>query len=305
MQSYKEILNNAAKQGVGLRELSQEESAALKRCLLDIYQEVARICEAHHLVMMLGGGSCLGAVRHKGFIPWDDDLDLLMPRKDYEQLIKLCEEGELGDDFFISYPNKKADSPTMFLKVYKKDSLMKGLGGDRSPYPQECFIDIFPIEGMASNKLVRKAKGVIVNLIRLIANTVAESGKMTDAEKAFYKADKKLERYMAFRRLLGRCFALVDHGTWVRWYDSLVRNCDTSKIVGIPTGRKLFDGETFDSSVYFPPTKGIFENIEVYLPADTDSYLTNLYHNYMELPPVEKRERHLFVDFSVSAEYYK
>ncbi len=304
MQSYKEILNNAAKHGVGLRELTPEESAALKRCLLDIYQEVASICNAHQLIMMLGGGTCLGAVRHQGFIPWDDDLDLLMPRKDYEQLIKLCEEGELGNDYFISYPNKGTDSPTMFLKVYRRDTLMKGLGGDNSPYPQECFIDVFPIEGMSSNKFVRKAKGLIANIIRLIANTVAESGKMTDAEKSFYKADKKLEKYMAFRRFLGRCFSLVDHGTWVRWYDALVRNCNTEELVGIPTGRKLYEGETFVSSVYFPPSKGIFENIEVYLPSDTNSYLTNLYHNYMELPPEKNRERHLFVDFFVPPKYY-
>lgn len=305
MLSYKELLNTAARHGIGLRELSSEESFALKKCLLDIYQRIASVCFTHHLVMMLGGGSCLGAVRHQGFIPWDDDLDLLMPRKDYEKFIQCCEKGELGDDYFISYPNNKTDSPTMFLKVYRKDTLMKGLGGDHSPYPQECFVDIFPIEGMPNIKVFRKLKGLLADSLRLIANTVAESLQLSEVEKVFFTSDKNLSKYVFVRRCMGRCFSVVSHKTWIKWYDMLVRNKDMIGIVGIPTGRKLYDGESFPSSIFFPPSKGIFEGIEVCLPADTDRYLGNLYQNYMALPPEEKRERHFFTEFRVSEYYYK
>lgn len=305
MRSYKELLNDAAKHGIGLRELSSEESAALKRCLLDIYQEIARICDTHHLMMMLGGGSCLGAVRHHGFIPWDDDLDLLMPRKDYNKLIQLCESGELGENYFISYPNKEKDSPSMFLKIYRKDTLMKGLGASSCNYPQECFVDVFPIEGMSDIKLIRKIKGFFANCLRFIANTVAESGKMTKEEKLFYSSDRSLWKYICFRKIIGRCFSVVSHKRWVYYYDSFVRNSSIANKVGIPTGRKLYDGELFDSSVYFPPSKGVFENLEVYLPSDTDKYLTNLYHQYMELPPEDKRERHFFIEFSVPNMFFK
>ena len=97
MLAYKNFLNEAAKKYAGLKELTPEESKALKNCLLDIYKHVAHVCMAHNLVIMLGGGSCLGAVRHQGFIPWDDDMDLMMPRTDYEQLIELCEQGKLGN----------------------------------------------------------------------------------------------------------------------------------------------------------------------------------------------------------------
>ena len=305
MRSYKEKLNDAAKYGIGLRELSLEESAALKRCLLDIYQEIARICDTHHLMMMLGGGSCLGAVRHHGFIPWDDDLDLLMPRKDYNKLIQLCESGELGENYFISYPNKEKDSPSMFLKIYRKDTLMKGLGASSCNYPQECFVDVFPIEGMSDIKLIRKIKGFFANCLRFIANTVVESGKMTEEEKLFYSLDKSLWKYICFRKVIGRCFSIIPHKRWVYFYDSFVRNSSIAKLVGIPTGRKLYDGELFDTSVYLPPSKGVFENMEVNLPSDTDKYLTNLYHQYMELPPVNKRERHFFIEFSVPNVFFK
>lgn len=304
MSIYKKVLNVAARKYTGLKELTPEESKALKNCLLDIYKQVYRVCKAHGLVIMLGGGSCLGAVRHQGFIPWDDDMDLMMFRKDYEQLIELCERGELGNDYFISYPNAEKDSSTMFLKVYRKNTLMKGMGGDYSPYPQECFIDIFPIEGMSKRFIFRKMKGILANAIRLIANMVAENVPLTEWEKELYSVDKSLMRLMCVRRFLGKCFSVIGHKTWVGWYDKLVRNTNSDTLVGIPTGRKLYNGEVFEASVFFPPCNGRFEGIDVCLPADANSYLTNLYGNYMEMPPKEKRERHLMVEFLVPKEFY-
>ena len=100
------------------------------------------------------------------------------PRKEYEQA------------------NAEKDSPTMFLKVYRKNTMMKGLGGDTSPYPQECFIDIFPIEGIPENRIIRKLKGLLANAIRLIANMVAENVPLAEWEKELYSADKSLFRLM-------------------------------------------------------------------------------------------------------------
>ena len=304
MLAYKNFLNEAAKKYAGLKELTPEESKALKNCLLDIYKHVAHVCMAHNLVIMLGGGSCLGAVRHQGFIPWDDDMDLMMPRTDYEQLIELCEQGELGNNYFIRYPNAEKDSPTMFLKVYRKSTLMKGLGGDCSPFPQECFIDIFPIEGVPENRIIRYLKGLLANAIRLIANMVAENVPIAEWEKELYSADKSLFRLIYVRRFWGKCFSIIGHKTWVRWFDKLVRDTTSNALVGIPTGRKLYNGEVFDASIFFPPRNGWFEGIEVCLPADTDSYLSNLYGSYMEIPSKEKRERHIVVDFQVPAQFY-
>ena len=305
MSFYKKLLNTASGKYAGLRILSPNESKALKNCLLEIYKQIVSVCDSYGLVYMLGGGSCLGAVRHQGFIPWDDDMDINMPRRDYERFIALCEQGILGDNYFISYPNPRTDSPTMFLKVFRKNTLIKGLGGGCSPYPQECFVDVFPMEGMPDSKLRRKLKGILVNSIRLIANTVSESVPLAEWEKEFYRADKSLYRVMCFRQTIGKLFSVIGHKKWVWWYDRLVRNTSLDGMVGFPTGRKLYDGETFDASVFLPPHKGFFEGLDVYLPANTDSYLTNLYGDYMTLPPKERREKHFFVDFYVPEEFYE
>ena len=98
MKSDSELMNELAKRTDYLRELTEEESKAL-----DMYVDIARLCEQHQLTVMLCGGSCLGAIRHKGFIPWDDDLDLLMPRHDYEQLIRLLEQGALGKNYEFNH----------------------------------------------------------------------------------------------------------------------------------------------------------------------------------------------------------
>ena len=82
MKSDSELMNELAHKTNYLHEMTSSESSAMKRALLDIYRDVAKLCEKEGLTLMLSGGSCLGAIRHKGFIPWDDDLDVMMRRDD-------------------------------------------------------------------------------------------------------------------------------------------------------------------------------------------------------------------------------
>ena len=78
----------------------------MKQCLLEMYSDILRVCEKYNIRVMLGGGSALGAVRHGGFIPWDDDLDLIMPREDYNKFISVFDK-ELSDLYEITSPNSK------------------------------------------------------------------------------------------------------------------------------------------------------------------------------------------------------
>lgn len=304
MQTYKELLNQAVNGSSILKKLGEEDAMALRNCILDIYKKVADICEANHLLLMLAGGSCLGAVRHQGFIPWDDDLDVMMPRSDYEKFIKLCEEGALGNQLEFRHPNGSKPSRSMFLKIYMKGTKMTGIDEKSGYYPDMVFLDIFPLDGMPSCSSIRRAKGLIANGLRFIANVVAEYGPLTDIEKKFYAENKSLRSMFLKRRFLGRIFSVINHQHWIRWFDSFVRCDSDGGLIGIPTGRKLYNGEVFPAQVFFPPCKGVFEGLEVNLPSQVDIYLKNLYGNYMWIPPEEKRESHWIIELILPQKYY-
>ena len=304
MKSYKELLNEAA-HAANLHKLSDVEANAIKKCALEIYDRLDEICKENQLCLMLIGGSCLGAVRHQGFIPWDDDLDVTMPRPDYEKLITLLKEGAMGNDFEFACPASEKDSPILWLKIYKKDTKLIETEGIYPNTPLGCFVDVFPIDGVPTNDRYRRIKGYIANGIRLIANMVVDSKiAVTPFMKKVYALNAPLKRMMFVRRFLGRLFSVVNHKTWTRWYDKFVKNTNMDSFVGIPTGRGLYYGESHPASVFFPPRDGLFEGRIVRLPADTDAYLTRLYHNYMQIPPEEKRESHFIVKLELPEQYF-
>lgn len=291
-------MNQAVRTGEGLKPLSPEESDALKSIILTIFKAVSDLCTRHGLTYILSGGSCLGAVRHQGFIPWDDDLDMMMPRGDYRKLLVLLEEGALGEEYSFRYPDGRRDAPTMFLKVYKNDtSLVDLLDARDCPYPQKVFLDVFPLDGAPSGQVARRIKGCVANSLRLASNMVLDSYPWSEERVAFYSAHPEMARTAKIRRFFGRILSVIPHRKWIHWFDSFVENPDMTEMIGIPTGRKLYGGEIFPANVYLPTSFGVFEGLAVPLPGDWDSYLRNLYGKYMELPPVEKRERHFVVKF--------
>lgn len=153
MKSKKQLMTELSHKVDYFRMLTDEESALLKKTLLSIYKNIADVCARNDLTLMLIGGSCLGAVRHKGFIPWDDDLDLLMPRKDYNKFISLLEKGGLGDKYEFTYAGSTIDSRVPFIKVYLKNTLDVEIGIENSPQPKGIFVDIFPFTTVHEDSL--------------------------------------------------------------------------------------------------------------------------------------------------------
>ena len=86
MKTYKEVITEIANTNDCFIELTNQDIRALQLVLLEMYKDIAKLCDEEGITLFLGGGSCLGAVRHKGFIPWDDDLDLMLLRADYEKI---------------------------------------------------------------------------------------------------------------------------------------------------------------------------------------------------------------------------
>lgn len=292
MKSYKQLFNEWAQKTDLLHEMTDAERNDVQQHLLAMYNDIKSVCKQYNLTVVLGGGSCLGAIRHKGLIPWDDDLDLNMPRKDYNQLIELLKQGILGDKYEFRYPDGKMYSRTAFLKIYLKNTIYEDIFGNNDVYPEGLFIDIFPIEGVPSSKLWRTIKGCIANALRLISNCVIESEFNSQTIKQTIADSPQLLAVINKRRFIGKCFSFLSSRKWLFLFDRLVADERITSIVTVPTGRNLYNGEIIESCKLFPVVEVPFENMTADVYQDYASYLTMLYGDYMKIPPVEKRERH-------------
>lgn len=287
-----------------LHELTAEESKELKSVLIDIYKDVAGVCLENGLSFMLVGGSALGAVRHKGFIPWDDDLDVAMPRADYIQFIHLLKSGVLSEKYEFTCPQKEMDSKNLFLKIYLKQTVLIELHDTGNPFSKGIFLDIFPLDYVPSNSIARTVKGFLSNVLSYSAGSVFHVQYPSQEWKAFMCATREGKKAYQRRMIWGKlCYAIATHKTWSYWFDSYVSSTRKSRFMTIPSGRKHYGGEMLMSEVFLPPQVAGFEGLEVYVPNQIASYLTNLYGDYMWIPPKEKRERHFVIrlDFSTSS----
>lgn len=294
MKSYKELLNEWAQVTDVLHEITDEERHALQSTLLEMYKDIDKLCNDNGIVAMLGGGSCIGAIRHKGFIPWDDDLDLMMGRPDYNKLLDLLKAGALSDKYEFRYPDGKMETRCAFLQIFKKGTVALSFGQDRSDIPQGVFIDVFPIEGAPKNWLWRKCKGYISNALRLISNCIDDSNSSPSTIQA-YKEKPELYRLMKKRIILGKLFRGIGSKRLRYWLDRFVRDENLTGLTCVPTSRKLYGGEIQDCSFKFPAILVPFEDYMAKVPQNYDKYLTDMYGDYMQLPPIEKRERHFYI----------
>lgn len=295
MKSYKALLNSLS-DDPSLRQLDEDEIEKLREIFLSTFQDLANCCEKNGLTVMLIGGSVIGAVRHQGFIPWDDDLDVAMSRSDFEKL-KLVFEKELGDKYILSAPNYHNNAHNRFPMMLVKDTLLVEAGNSPDDESSKIKIDIFIIENIPDSYIYRKIKGFWCSLLMA----------MGSYEDTYEHQDVFLKKYMcktsegakAYKRrlVLGKLFSFINFQKWMNIIDKACQYNKSTALMGIPTGRGHYFGETIPAKSFFPVSTGMFEGLKVYLPGNTDDYLSNLYgEDYMTLPPVEKRERHFIVD---------
>lgn len=295
MKSYKALLNSLSNDS-SLRRLTDEEVIKLRLTYLAAFKDLVACCEKNNLTVMLIGGSVIGAVRHKGFIPWDDDLDVAMPRKDFEKL-KTIFEFELGDKYILSSPNYKGNANNRFPMMLVRDTLFVEAGNSAEDEVSKIKIDIFIIENIPENVLYRRIKGLWCSALMAIGSYEETYERHSDALKSYMcKTDEGRKAYN--RRIrIGCLFSFINFQKWMDIIDSACQYSKQTDLMGIPTGRGHYFGEIRPATTFIPVSEGIFEGIKVCLPGNPDDYLGNLYGpDYMILPPEEKRERHFFVE---------
>lgn len=250
---------------------------------LELLEEFDKLCQAHGLRYDLCGGSMLGAVRHRGFIPWDNDIDLSMPRPDYERLLRLQREGKLGLPAHRQVVSERDHTfPRHFSRYVRHDvKRVSEMAEDWDcPY---IGIDIFPLDGIPTDEkaFARQIKR-IQRLRRFLLTSVEKKGTSRRGRAA--AMIKNL--YRPILRLIGsyRLAHMLD------WQCRRV-DYETAEYVGIVSGMYGLK-ERWRKDEMLPQARFEFEHLQVWGFANYDIYLKNLYGDYMKLPPEEKRVPH-------------
>ena len=279
-----------------LHEVTPEELQQLHEVYLEMLKDIIAVCEKYDICYMAAGGTALGSVRHQGYIPWDDDVDLIMPRADLNRFVEIFDEA-MGDKYEMTSPNSKYQLESMITAIYKKNTVKANFMTYKTPFPQGIHIDIFAIESVPENKLVRTVKGVTAIGLQFIAVSSLLYRFRPEEKKKFYTQTPAGKFNFGLRMSVGFLFSWRSYEKWGNLFDSFVRGNPKSNLWAVPTDIGHYFGHVMPKDVYFPPVKGPFEGIMINLPHDTDAYLKNQYGDYMVIPPEADREKHLSIGF--------
>ena len=302
--SAKSIMNELAQETNLLEEVSSDNRTKLQKTLLLMMQDVHDVCVRNNIRYSLYGGSCLGAVRHKGFIPWDDDIDITMHRDDWEKF-KLCFDKELGENYVMEAPRYgNKDCKTTWAKVYKKGTILEEINDVNAPYEKGIFVDIFFYDNVSDNKIIRKFDSIVSDFLKGVATSMVYYKYPNVLMDKFYGATPKTKVYYNMRRFLGFMFSFISHEKFCALYDRFVsRHHEETSCITVPTGRKNYMGEMLQRSWYMPMQLTQFESTEFFVSINCTKYLEKIFGgDYMQLPPEEKRERHFVVNLKFGDE---
>ncbi|MDR0644043.1 MAG: LicD family protein [Treponema sp.] len=250
----------------------------LHKVLMEILEEFTRICDKHGLMYFFVGGTLLGAVRYKGFIPWDDDVDVAMPRNDYERFIAIC-QGELSPKYFLQCGETIQDWWKPFVRIRKNNTLLIMKNYLYKPHPHDhygIFIDVFPLDNADSeNSLVQCIQKFVVKKIISMIET-----KRGYIPKNIFKCLLlKIAHLFTYRQLQDMIINVLTFN----------KNKNAKCLVNI-TGRYSAQKETVPKEVFFPPVRVEFEEKWYNAPNQWDFYLRRIYgDNYMIPPPEMER----------------
>lgn len=272
--------------------MKDEISMDVHSVLLEILEWYHKVCVQNNLRYYVIGGTMLGAVRHKGFIPWDDDIDVAMPRKDYMRFVQ--EYSKSCSPYIVEYPNDtNLDYPYTAAKIY--DTRTTLVERKRRNVKRGIYIDVFPLDGIG------ETRDIAYHNYKRIYRAI----HLHDMISCAFRENRKWYKNLSI--VLGRVVSpLFFSERKINNYISNLcrqRDFDTTEYVGNLIGNWGYK-EIMHRSFFGDPVEYPFENIIVYGVEKPHEYLQSLYNDYMKLPPVEKQvSHHDYEEISFSKSY--
>lgn len=260
---------------------------------LEIAKEIRRVCEENDIRYFLADGSFLGAVRHQGFIPWDDDMDIGMLREDYEKFFRIAPE-KLKPEYCVQSWYTDSNYGLPFGKVMKRNTVY--LEGKKTNRLQEngFYVDVFPFDYVPEGEEERKAlAGRLLKIYRIILMKCGYRPWMENGKVLW----KKRLGYLYYQLLsVGK-----QHAQLVREYDALARSAPKSSVICEQSA--LAKPDYYRAELFETMAEYSFEGEQFCCVKDYDGYLGALYGDYMKLPPEDQREnRHQIIEVDFGQE---
>lgn len=263
------------------KDIAGAPSCSLERLhaiMLATLKAVDGVCRRRNLRYFLMDGTLLGAVRHGGFIPWDDDVDIAMPREDFE-VFKAVAQAELGPDYFVQTMETDPAYRLYYIPLKVRDNHSTLVEQYGQNYHQGVYVDVFPLDALTENEARERKQKRTIYLFNVVKGPFRRDG--FPSPKFFLRA---------LLQLMGR---LIPTALILRY----IEKAKSANQRGVRSGRWTYGFETpwrkvFDGEDLFPLTEGEFAGERFFLPRRPDKVLETLFGDYMTLPPESERHTH-------------
>ena len=261
-----------------IQDLNSEDLRELQLKCLDILLYFKEFCEKHKLTFYLAGGTAIGALRHKGFIPWDDDIDVFMPRPDYEKLTRIWSETADTTKYILCRSNKNVNYHHHAASIVDIRTTWIEEKNVNNDIPQGILMDVIPLDGCPDSKIKRNIQlfhafvFALFNPQRLPENKSKTIYNLTKILLAIFRS-KKLQNYM-----------------WISAEKHMVKydfysNKRITELIGNINGMLT----THPLEGFLDTVEVEFEGHPMPLMRGYDEYFTSIFHDYMKMPPKEQR----------------
>ena len=271
-----------------MKEYDQETLKRVQQAELRLLKDFVSLCEENNLTYFGVDGTAIGAVRHQGFIPWDDDIDIAMPRKDYERFLKIAPE-KMSEKYRIVNARINENFPLMTTHIQRKGTVFVHEPMKNLDIPNGIFLDIFPFDNISDDPKKRKKQLIEafvcskLQILRSIPHPTL--GVRGIKAKIIHAICIVAHGILAGLHIPKRVFA--------RKCDQIAKRYDKQKTEYMTY---LFDTtptwHICKENEIFPLQQLPFEDMMLNFPNKVHDYLTRQYGDYMQLPPVEKRKNH-------------
>lgn len=259
--------------------MNKKEKELLENVQINILEEIKRICKKNNINFFLIGGTCLGAVRHNGFIPWDDDVDIGMLRCDYERFIKVCKK-DLDKKYYLQTNQTDDDYPHFFCKIRANNTLFQEKLNVGKKMHQGIFVDVFPFDYGSNHNIVNmflEVKSIFIReaIFKKLGYNVIPKNAKEKIMLPFIKLYSKINSLDGMKEKINKMI-------------SKTNKKKSNKIINL-VGYALFN-DIYNADIFNEFIEHKFKNKTYKIFKNYDEYLTTLYGDYMTPPPEEERK---------------